>query len=156
MDKEATPILGPIMGINLKDYKDSLIERFANPNIKDSVARICTESAAKLPKFLIPTIQENLATGGSIKLATLVLVAWCYYSDKEADQNGQPLEINDVLHEELHAAASSTVIDPLAFIKQESLFGDLAENKHFAESYTSLVQELYQGSDIKTLMQSLL
>ena len=59
LDEEATPILGEIKGINLDDYKDSLLERFANPNIKDSVSRICAESSAKLPKFLIPTIHEN-------------------------------------------------------------------------------------------------
>lgn len=156
LDHEATPVLGNIEGIDLEDYKDSLLERFANPNIKDSVSRICTESSAKLPKFLIATLHENLATDGSIKFATLVLVAWCYYSDKEADQNGQPLEISDAMHSELHAAAKETATDPLAFIKQESLFGALAENERFAESYSSLVQELYQGADIKKLMLSML
>ncbi len=101
LDSEATPILGDIQGIDLEAYKDSLLERFANPNIKDSVSRICAESSAKLPKFLIPTIQENLATGGSIQFATLIIAAWCYYSDKQADQNGTPLDINDALKTEL-------------------------------------------------------
>lgn len=156
LDQEATPILGPIMGIDLEDYKSGLLERFANPNIKDSVARICSESAAKLPKFLIPTIHENLSNGGSIKFATLVVVAWCYYCDKETDQNGEPIEILDVMHSKLHAAAVATAADPLAFIKQESIFGTLAVNELFVENYTSMVEELYIGSDIKNLMQSLL
>ena len=156
LDQEATPILGDIKGINLKEYKDSLLERFANPNIKDSVARICAESSAKLPKFLIATIHENLGTGGSIKFATLVIAAWCYYSDKQMDQNGQPLEINDALKDELHAAAKKTANDPLAFIKQENLFGTLAQNTRFAESYTLMVKKLYGGTDVKIVMQDLL
>jgi mannitol 2-dehydrogenase len=49
MDVEATPVLDPVAGVELEAYKDSLIERFGNPNIKDSVARICLESSAKLP-----------------------------------------------------------------------------------------------------------
>lgn len=155
LDQEATPILGPIMGINLKDYKDSLLVRFANPNIKDSVSRICAESAAKLPKFLISTIHENLATGGSIKFATLVIAAWCYYSDKQVDQNGQPLEIIDAMRGELHDAAAATATDPLAFVKQESLFGALAENERFTDCYTAMLKELYRSVDIKKLMQSL-
>ncbi|WP_297760474.1 hypothetical protein [uncultured Muriicola sp.] len=155
-DEEATPVLGNIEGIDLTDYKNSLLERFANPNIKDSVIRICAESSAKLPKFLIPTIHENLATGGSIKFATLVIAAWCFYSDKQVDQNGQPLEIIDAMHSELHATAKETANDALAFIKQESLFGALVENERFAESYTSLLEELYQGADIKKLMRSML
>ena len=63
MDIEATPVLDTVDGIDLDAYKDSLIERFGNPNIKDSLARICLESSAKLPKFLIATINENLAAG---------------------------------------------------------------------------------------------
>ncbi|MGB5428644.1 MAG: hypothetical protein WBM94_03150, partial [Eudoraea sp.] len=124
--------------------------------IKDSVSRICAESSAKLPKFLIPTIHENLATGGSIKFATLVIAVWCYYSDKEKDKNGKPLEIIDAMHNDLHDAAKETVNDPLAFVKQESLFGGLATNERFTTSYTSLVQELYQGTNIKMLMLGLL
>ncbi|MGB7393260.1 MAG: mannitol dehydrogenase family protein, partial [Pricia sp.] len=82
MHKEATPVLDKVEGIDLDTYKDSLLERFANPNIKDTVSRICSESSAKLPKFLIATIEENLARDGSIQFATLVIAAWCYYSDK--------------------------------------------------------------------------
>ena len=88
MDNESTPVLDEVEEINLRDYKNSLMERFANPNIKDSISRICSESSAKLPKFLIPTIQENLIDEGSIEFATLVIAAWCYYSDKEMDKNG--------------------------------------------------------------------
>ncbi len=156
LDEEATPILGPIIGINLEDYKDSLLERFANPNIKDSVSRICSESSAKLPKFLIATIHENLATGGSIKFATLVIAAWCYYSDKQVDQNGQPLEIIDAMQGKLHDAAKETTTNPLAFIQLELLFGGLSENERFVTCYTTMLKELYKKGDIKKLMQELL
>jgi len=156
LDKEATPVLGKIEGIDLSDYKDSLLERFANPNIKDSVSRICAESSAKLPKFLIPTIHENLATGGSIKFATLVIAVWCYYSDKEKDKNGKPLEINDAMKDELYQAAKQTTTDPLAFIRQESLFGNLIKNERFTTLYTEAVQKIYTNTNIKKLMQDML
>lgn len=153
MDKEATPTLDQLEGIDLDAYKDSLEARFANPNIKDSVSRICSESAAKLPKFLIPTLEENLTNDNSIEFAALVIAAWCYYSDKQVDKNGEPLEIIDVMGDELHNAAQKTKEDPLAFIKQESLFGSLAANKRFAELYTELVQKIYKDANIKNYMQ---
>jgi len=156
LDEEATPILGDIEGINLSDYKNSLLERFANPNIKDSVSRICSESSAKLPKFLIATIHENLAAGGSIKFATLVLVAWCYYSDKQVDQNGHPIEIIDAMQGKLHGAAKETKNTSLAFVKQESLFGRLSENERFTTCYTTMLQELYSTGDVKSLMTAIL
>ncbi|SDS62277.1 mannitol 2-dehydrogenase [Maribacter dokdonensis] len=153
MDKEATPVLDKLEGIDLTTYKDSLQERFANPNIKDSVSRICSESSAKLPKFLIATIQDNLAKGGSIKYATLVIAAWCYYSDKGVNKDGESIEIIDAMQDQLHQAASKTNEDPLAFIKQESLFGNLAENTTFSSLYSEMVQKIYADPDIKKLMK---
>ncbi|MFB1034397.1 MAG: mannitol dehydrogenase family protein, partial [Sinobacterium sp.] len=79
MDLEVTPLLDELDGIDLNQYKDTLIERFANPNIKDSLARICSESSAKLPKFLIATIEENLTANRDCSLAALVIATWCLY-----------------------------------------------------------------------------
>ncbi|WP_437372513.1 mannitol dehydrogenase family protein [Maribacter litoralis] len=152
MDNEATPVLDKLEGIDLTEYKDSLQERFANPNIKDSVSRICSESSAKLPKFLIATIEDNLANGGSIENATLVIAAWCYYSDKGVNKNGESIEIIDALQDQLHQAASKTNEDPLAFIKQESLFGNLAQNEKFTSLYSDMVKKIYADPDIKKLM----
>jgi mannitol 2-dehydrogenase len=156
MDQEATPVLGPVAGIDLEQYKDKLEERFANPNIKDAVSRICSESAAKLPKFLVPTIQENLAMGGSIKYASLILAAWCYYSDKGMSEDGEPLEIMDVMQPQLREAARKTTEDPLAFLRQRDLFGNLVENERLAKSYTNFTDKIYQGAGVRKLMAELL
>lgn len=156
MDKEATPVLDAVAGIDLGNYKDSLVERFANPNIRDSVSRICSESSAKLPKFLIPTLRENLDSGGSIRLAALVIAAWCYYSDKGVDKDGRPIEIIDAEEAELHRTAQQTKNDPLAFVKQESLFGDLAKNQRFKDVYAEMIQKIYGDADIQKHMEDVL
>ena len=140
----------------MEDYKDSLLERFANPNIKDSVSRICSESSAKLPKFLIATIHDNLATGGSIKFATLVIAAWCYYCDKGMDRHGHPIEIIDAMSTELHQAAKQTESDPLAFIRHESLFGNLIKNEWFTNLYKGAVQKIYEDANIKEYMKDMI
>ncbi len=155
LDEEATPILGDVAGIDLAAYKDTLLERFANPNIRDSVGRICMESSAKLPKFLIPTLSENLARGGSIRYATLVIAAWCYVCDKGVDKNGQRIEIVDAASAELHAAARQTETDPLAFVKQEWLFGELALSQEFANAYTKAVRQVYAGTDVRRMMEEM-
>ncbi|MGD7652994.1 MAG: mannitol dehydrogenase family protein [Verrucomicrobiales bacterium] len=156
MDKEATPVLDEVEGIDLEAYKDSLIERFGNPNIKDNLARICLESSAKLPKFLISTIRENLATGGSIKFATLVIAAWCYYSDKGLSRHGVELDIVDEMKDELHLAAMGTEDDVLSFLRIEPIFGDLVENPRFTTLYAESVEALYRDPDIERLMQKTL
>lgn len=155
MDAEATPVLDTVEGIDLKHYKDTLEERFSNPNIKDSVSRICSESSAKLPKFLIPTLRENLQRGGSIKYATFILAAWCYYSDKQVNRKNEPLEIIDVMSKQLHEAARSTAQDNLSFLRLDKIFGDLIKNKRFVDVYLDMIHRIYNEPDILKLMQSI-
>jgi len=156
MDKEATPILDVIEGIDIEQYKDSLETRFANPNIKDSASRICSESSAKLPKFIIPTIQDNLESGGSIEYSTLILAAWCYYSDKRVNENNEPLEIIDEQKDILHQAASDTQNNPLAFLKLQEIFGELAKNERFTKQYIKMIQLIYKVKNIRSVMNEMI
>lgn len=156
MDAEATPVLDPVEGIDIEEYKNSLIERFANPNIKDALSRICLESSSKLPKFLIATITENLDRGGSTDFAALVIAAWCYYSDKGTDKDGKKLEIVDDMKADLHKAAAGTHRDKLSFLKLKPVFGNLATRKDFTDEYVRMVDALYENPDIARLMQALL
>lgn len=163
MDQEVTPLLAALPGINLEFYKDTLLERFANPNIKDSLARICLESSAKLPKFLIASVIENLAKVESpqsehqpqcqIRLSALVLAAWCFYSDKRQSQEGYPLEINDEMAERLHQQARLTSQEPLAFLQIDELFGELRQSASFCRVYQGYIERLYQPNlKIKEVM----
>jgi mannitol 2-dehydrogenase len=152
MNLEATAVLTEVEGIDFEKYKDQLEERFANPNIKDSVSRICSESAAKLPKFLIPTLRENLERKGSIRFATFILASWCYYCDKKYDEKGQPLDIIDAKKSELFNAAQNTENEWDSFLHQPAIFGDLVENERFKTEYLRTVQSIYATHDIRKLM----
>ena len=153
MDKEATPVLDVVEGINLDTYKDTLEERFSNPNIKDSVSRICSESSAKLPKFLIPTIHDNLQSGGSIKYATLLLAVWCYYSDKQVSEKNIPIDIIDAKKEELHRAASTTANNPVGFLALTEVFGDLQTKDRFVQEFRNMISLVYERQDIRSIMK---
>ncbi|MCM2373572.1 mannitol dehydrogenase family protein [Aporhodopirellula aestuarii] len=156
MDAEATPVLDAVEGIDLDKYKDTLLERFRNPNIKDSLSRICLESSSKLPVFLIPTIKDNLERGGSIRYATLVIAAWCLYCDRGVDRHGNELDIVDGMKASLNEAAAKTSDDPLSFLKIQSVFGDLASNERFVKTYTEMVGRLYQDSDVAQQMRNVM
>ncbi|MEQ9229111.1 MAG: mannitol dehydrogenase family protein [Cyclobacteriaceae bacterium] len=145
-DRESIPILDEVEGIDLNDYKESLLERFSNPNIKDNVSRICSESSAKLPKFLLPTIEENLSSGGAIEIGTLLVACWCLYSDKQTDLNGHPLDIIDAMKDKLSLAAQTSE-DKLAFLRIHEVFGDLVENETFKGLYIRNVNQIYGNPD---------
>ncbi|NNJ27222.1 mannitol dehydrogenase family protein [Alienimonas chondri] len=153
MDVEATPTLEAVEGIDLNTYKDGLIERFGNPNIQDDLSRICLESSSKLPVFLIPTVEANLRSGGSVRYAALVIATWCLYSDKHADRYGRPLVVVDGMKDALHAAAAGTRHDKLSFLKLKSVFRDLAENERFVDEYVPMIDQIYANPDVSIPMR---
>ncbi|MDO6694166.1 mannitol dehydrogenase family protein [Aliiglaciecola sp. 3_MG-2023] len=153
MDTEVTPILPPVDGIDLDDYKQTLLQRFANPNIKDHLTRICSESASKLATFLIPTINDNLQNKGNIECATLVLAAWCYYSDKQTNRHNKEITIIDVMSQDLHIAAAKYSLNPDAFLQLTSIFGDLNKNQDFLDIYRKQTKQIYSDANIKKHMQ---
>ena len=88
-DDEVTPLLPPVPGIDLDDYKSTLLTRFANPRIGDQVARICLDGSAKMPKFLLPSVHEQLARGHVPRLLTLAVAGWFRYLSG-TDEQGRP------------------------------------------------------------------
>jgi mannitol 2-dehydrogenase len=139
MDRDVTPVLGNVEGIDLEKYKDNLIQRFGNPYIKDNLSRICLESSSKIPKFVLPTIRENLESGGEIKRAVTIIAAWCRYLELTGTP-GHTYEVQDGMKDLLqNNALASVKQDPHAFIKTETLFGDLAKSKRFVTAYLSVI-----------------
>ena len=155
MVDEVMPTLDPVAGIDVHDYKNILLARFANPYIKDSLSRICLESSAKIPVFLLPTIRENLANGGKVDISALILAAWSFYSDKRTSQKGTPLVIQDQLADELHNAASRYQDDALSFLKVTSVFGDLSDEAGFTPVYQGYLSRIYSGESILEIAKSL-
>lgn len=81
MDSEGTPTLLPVPGIDLPEYKSTLIERFANPGVRDTIVRLCFGSSDRIPKWLLPVIRENLASGAPIELSAAVVASWARYAE---------------------------------------------------------------------------
>ncbi|WP_456254387.1 mannitol dehydrogenase family protein [Pseudomonas iridis] len=94
MDLDVTPQLAPVPGINLDDYKDTLVARFSNQAIADQLERVCSDGSSKFPKFTVPTINRLIADGRETRRAALVVAAWALYL-KGVDENGDTYSIPD-------------------------------------------------------------
>jgi mannitol 2-dehydrogenase len=150
MDEEATPTLSPVPGVDLALYKSQLIERFSNPKILDTVARLAAETSDRIPKWLIPIIRENLASAGQVKLSAAVVASWARY-DEGVDELGNPINVVDPLKDELMAIAAKQKTNPMAFIENRKLFGDLASNPRFTEPYLVTLDSLHKVGAQETL-----
>ncbi|MCW2822380.1 MAG: Mannitol dehydrogenase domain protein [Marmoricola sp.] len=150
MDEEATPTLEPVPGVDLADYKRQLIKRFANPEIKDTMARLCAESSDRIPKWLVPVIRHQLAHGGGVRRSALVVAAWARYAEG-VDEQGEPIEIVDRRKEQVMERAARQGEDPLAFLEDRDLFADLHDQPAFTEPYSAALASLHEHGARATL-----
>ena len=142
MNREATPTLAPVPGVDLDAYKLQLIERFSNGAVRDTVARLCAESSDRIPKWLLPVVRENLAAGRDVRLAAAVVASWARYAEG-VDEQGQPIQVVDRLADSLKARAAKQRTDPTAFIANRELFGDLVDQPAFVEPYVNTLNSLH-------------
>ena len=150
MEKEATPTLEEVPGVDLREYQHQLIDRFSNAQVRDTVARLCAESSDRIPKWLLPVIRRNLETGGDILLSTAIVASWARYAEG-VDEQGQPIEVVDQLRDRLVATAQRQRSEPLAFIEDRDVFGDLVDNERFVSAYTSVLKSLHHKGAKATL-----
>ena len=141
LDAEVTPILHDLEGMDLTAYKQMLIKRFSNIYIKDQIDRICSESSAKIPKFILPTIQEQLKGDQSISFAAFVLAAWAIYCLGFNEKN-EALNIKDALQETLLDQATIAQSNPKAFLDLVAVFGDLNQSQTFSNAFEKSYQNI--------------
>ncbi|MCC9194699.1 mannitol dehydrogenase family protein [Arthrobacter sp. zg-Y916] len=144
MEREATPTLKPLPGVDLDEYRHKLIERFSNEHVRDTLARLCAESSDRIPKWLLPVIRENLEAGGEIHRSAAIVASWARY-DEGTDEQDEPITVVDRLRGPLMTAAARNREDPLAFVSQPELFGDLASNDRFVQAYTRALASLHDA-----------
>ncbi|MBG6097699.1 mannitol dehydrogenase family protein [Nocardioides luteus] len=150
MTQEGTPTLPPVPGVDLDRYRRELISRFANPHIRDTLARLCAESSDRIPKWLVPVISAQLASGGSVRRSALVVASWARYAEG-VDEQGAPIDIVDRRRAEVMARAIAQRDDPLAFLRDPDLFGDLVDYPEFTEPYAEALASLHAIGARKTL-----
>ena len=150
MDEEATPTLPPVAGVDLDAYKTTLIERFSNPEIRDTVARLCAESSDRIPKWLLPVVRVGLRDGRAIARAAAIVASWARYAEG-VDEHGEPIEVVDERRDQLLALAARQREEPLAFIANRELFGDLSEDERFTGPYLWALQSLHEHGARATL-----
>lgn len=140
---EATPTLHPVPGIDLEAYKATLLERFANPAILDTLARLGAETSDRIPTFLLPVVRDNLAAGRPVDIAAAVLASWARYAEG-VDEAGRSHPVVDPLADTLVPLARSQRDEPLAFLRNEAIFGSLSGEAALTAPYLSVLADLHE------------
>ncbi|VVP27048.1 Polyol:NADP oxidoreductase [Pseudomonas fluorescens] len=151
MDLDVTPQLSPVPGIDLAEYKNTLVERFSNQAIADQLERVCSDGSSKFPKFTVPTINGLIADGRETKRAALVVAAWALYL-KGVDEQGDTYSIPDPRAAFCQALVADDALITQRLLAVEEIFGTAIPNSpEFVAAFEWCCNSLREVGVTKTL-----
>ena len=108
------------------EYRDALIQRFANPYLKHSVHQIATDSSQKIPQRWPPSVLAQMRKGASFEHHALAAAVFLRYT-LAVDEQGKAYALNDPQADSLMAIGSKQATDPnacvSALLAREDLWG---------------------------------
>jgi len=156
---EVTPTLVPPHGVDLADYRDALVRRFANPALPHRTQQIAMDGSQKLPQRILATIRDDLAAGRGIALAALAVAGWMRYVYGE-DEQGRKVDVSDPLASTFASLASRHRGDPKAFAQAlfaiHSIFDeDLQNEPRFIAPVVRWLETLFSFGAAKTVAKAI-
>jgi mannitol 2-dehydrogenase len=121
--------------------------------VRDTIPRLCAESSDRIPKWLLPVIRYNLQNGGQVRLSAAIVASWARYAEG-TDEDGNPIDVVDRKKDAVMAAAREQTSDPLAFVRNREMFGDLVDEEGFTGPYLAALASLH-GKGARGTLQDL-
>jgi D-arabinitol 4-dehydrogenase len=133
--------------IDLAQYRDVVLARFSNANLRDTNQRVAMDGFSKIPGFIVPTLRERLAQGASIA-ATAMLPALFFAFLGRWHRGELSHAYQDGVMDPAVAHAFFDAADPLAaFCRDPLLWGPLRGNGALESAVRSACARVQQFID---------
>jgi len=153
--EEIIPTLDKVPGVDFAEYFELIESRFANPEVRDTVPRLCQDASNRLPKFILPIISANLQMGADCKGLALVVALWCRLC-AEGENPVKGIVLDDPQATRLIKQALLAKENPSEFLQMNDIFGMLCENKQFTKYFSTWLVSLWKKGVESTLEDYLL
>lgn len=147
MQRETAPTVPHVPGIDLAEYRATLIARFSNPAVRDTVERVNTDAPLN---YLLDPIRDRLADGRDVDLLALALAGWLRRA-RGVDEAGQPIDVKHPLAALLRDRAAAGGADPRPLLAIVPLFGDLGDNAVLVDAVGRHLRALYERGAAETV-----
>jgi len=97
---EIAPLLPRVPGLDVEPYRQTVLERLRNPNIADRLARLCRDGARKVPRHLVPSVEERRSRGLAHPLLALAVDGYRWHAERSA-----PVDVRAAIADALGGAA---------------------------------------------------
>lgn len=154
LQREVIPSLVAMPGVELGAYQARVLERFANPAIRDPLFRISTYGTSGIPQFLLPSIEEQLKRGPVTWLG-FVIASW-FRCLAGQDDHGREIRTPDPGAPALKEIARRARDNPDAVFSGHDLFGPrLGQSEAFRASVREPLSSFYRFGASETLRRYL-
>lgn len=154
--EEIVPHVGAVPDMTPLAYFELVDRRFSNPEIFDTTRRVAFDGSSRHAGFLHPIIRDALAAGTPIEGLALVEALWARMC-AGSREDGSVIAPNDPFWDALGVAANAAKTDPQAWLAQAQFYGDLGQNKRFANSFGHWLQLIWaKGTEaaVQTYLKS--
>ena len=148
--EEIVPHVPSIPGTDPLAYFQRCAERFANPKIADTIARLCHDGSNRQPKFVVPTIRDRIAAGAGVPGLALESALWCRYCFGERE-DGEAIPANDPQWDRLQPLARAARNDPSVWLTLDTVYGDVAGSDPFREAFSNALDRVWTAGTAPTL-----
>ncbi|MFT6247212.1 MAG: mannitol 2-dehydrogenase [Cognaticolwellia sp.] len=150
VSEEVIPTLAPVPGVSFDEYFAIIESRFANPEVRDTVPRLCQDASNRLPKFILPIIAANIASNRDCKGLALVVALWCRLCF-EGGNTESDFTLDDPQSARLITQATLAKDNASIFLQMNDIFGNLGNNDNFAKNFTFWLEMLWDVGTLATL-----
>lgn len=151
MDKDITPYVPAPQGIDLDDYKKTLIERFGNRSVSDQIARLCFDGLSKFPVYVTPNLTKMAADGKDLTRMAYLIAAYRHYLRYMTDDHGQSFPVAEPWLTDTDRSLIDSA-DPLDFLFLDAFAGaGLHSSDDFKTLYLRFVGKIKDNGAMATL-----
>ncbi|MFK7870652.1 MAG: mannitol dehydrogenase family protein [Roseobacter sp.] len=148
--EEIVPHVPSVPGMTPDAYVRLIEGRFGNTAIRDTTRRVAFDGSSRHSGFLLPILRDALATGGGISGLCLCEALWARMCFGTRD-DGSAIEPNDPFWETLTEVAQTARSTPAAWLAQDDIYGDLAQQAAVADAFSMWLEMLWSQGTEKTL-----
>lgn len=147
MQREIAPTLS-VTGIDLDDYRQALLDRFANRSLHHRTAQIAMDGSQKIPQRLLDTIRHRMAENRGYDRLALAVAGWIRFLGGR-NEHGTAMPIDDPMAEIFAGLAARYLPDAAAFagavMDLEPVFGaELSADPAFRAEVSDLAVSLFR------------
>jgi len=137
-----------------RTYYKTIVERFSNEAVGDTIPRLCFDGLNRQPKFILPVIEARLEQSESIDGLALECALWCRYCFGTTD-SGSEIPPNDNQWERLTQQAKLAKDDPVKWLEMTDVYGPLAKDAAFIQAFSKVLENIWSMGTVAAVEQYL-